>query len=365
MAKKASKKTVAPKAASQPSKIKIGVIGCGGIARNQHMPGYAKLPYAEIVACCDVVEASAKAAAQQFNVPQVFSDYKKLLKIKEIDAVSVCTPNFMHKQPTVDALMAGKHVLVEKPIAMNGQEGQEMCDAAKASGKKLAVGFNNRWRPEVQHVKKLIDAGEFGEIYYARAQALRRRGIPGWGVFGEKDKQGGGPLIDIGVHILDITLYLMGHPKPVAASGKAYTKFGTRKDVVGLMGQWNTDTFTVEDFAVGLIRFDNGSAATLESSFCANIGPTDIFTTALMGTKAGCDVLPLRIYTEENMQLYDVSPVALKKVDSTHAHEIKLFVDAIRNDTPVAVPGEQGLAVTKILDAIYKSQETDAEVRIN
>ena len=240
-----------------------------------------------------------------------------------------------------------------------------MCDAAKASGKQLAVGFNNRWRPEVQHVKKMVDAGEFGDIYYARAQALRRRGIPGWGVFGEKDKQGGGPLIDIGVHILDATLYLMGHPKPIAASGKTYTKFGTRKDVVGLMGQWNTETFTVEDFAVGLIRFDNDATVLLESSFCANIGPTGIFTAALMGTRAGCDLLPLKIYGEQGMQLYDVSPVSLPKVDSTHGHEVKLFVEAIKNNTPVVVPGEQGLAVTKILDAIYKSQETNAEVEID
>lgn len=353
------------KKASKPSKIKVGIIGCGGIARQQHMPGYAKLPDVEIVACCDVVEAAAKAAAEQFSVKKVFTDYDKLLKIKEIDAVSVCTPNFMHKQPTVDALTAGKHVIVEKPIAMNGKEGQEMCDAAAAAGKQLMVGFNNRWRPEVQYVKKQVDAGKFGDIYYARAQALRRRGIPGWGVFGEKDKQGGGPLIDIGVHILDATLYLMGHPKPIAASGKTYTKFGTRDDVVGLMGQWNTKTFTVEDFAVGLIRFDNGATVFLESSFCANIGPAGVFTAALMGTKAGCDLLPLKIYAEEEMQLLDVSPVSLPKMDSTHAHEIKLFVEAIKSNKPVPVPGEQGLAVTKILDAIYESEELGAEAKIS
>jgi len=364
MAKKTKKTTKRRKTSSQ-SKVKIGIIGCGGIAQNQHMPGYARLPDVEIVACCDVVKDSAKAAAEKFGVAKVFNDYKKLLQIKDIDAVSVCTPNFLHKQPTVDALGAGKHVLVEKPLAMNGEEGQEMCDAAKAAGKQLMVGFNNRWRPEVQHVKKLIDAGQFGDIYYARAQALRRRGIPGWGVFGEKDKQGGGPLIDIGVHILDATLYLMGNPKPIAASGRTYTKFGKRDDVVGLMGQWNTKTFTVEDFAVGLIRFDNGATAILESSFCANIGPTGVFTTALMGTKAGCDLLPLKIYTEENMQLYDVSPVSLPKVESTHGHNIKLFVEAIKNNQPVPVPGEQGLAVTKILDAIYQSEEANAEVAIH
>jgi len=352
------------KKSSAPSKIKVGVIGCGGIAKNQHMPGYAKLPDVELVACCDVVPEAAKEAAERFGFKKVFTDYKKLLAIKSIDAVSVCTPNFMHKQPTVDALMAGKHVLVEKPIAMNAQEGQEMCDAAKAAGKKLMVGFNNRWRPEVQLVKKQIEAGKFGRIYYARAQALRRRGIPGWGVFGEKDKQGGGPIIDIGVHILDMTLYLMGHPKPIAASGQTYCEFGKRDDVVGLMGQWNTKTFTVEDFAVALIRFAGGETVVLESSFCANIGQ-NVFSTSLMGTHGGCDLLPLKIYTEEDMQLYDVTPVHLPQMQSVHAHEIKLFIEAIKNDTPVPVPGEDGLVVAKITDAIYKSADINAEVKIS
>jgi len=352
------------KKTSRPSKIKVGIIGCGGIARNQHMPGYAQLPDVEIVACCDIVRDNAKLAAEKFGVKKIFTDYRALLKIKSIDAVSVCTPNYMHKQPTVDALAAGKHVLVEKPIAMNAAEAQEMCDAAKAAGKKLMVDFNNRWRPEVQLVKKQISEGKFGRIYFARAQALRRRGIPSWGVFGEKDKQGGGPLIDIGVHILDAVLYLMGFPKPIAASGKTYTEFGTRDDVVGLFGQWNTKTYTVEDFAVGLIRLRGGATIVLETSFCANIGPRSIFNASLMGTKAGCDLLPLRIYTEEGMQLYDVQPVFMRGVQSTHAESIRRFIEAIKNDAPVPIPGEEALIVAKITDAIYASSEQNREIKI-
>ncbi|MCK5328808.1 MAG: Gfo/Idh/MocA family oxidoreductase [Candidatus Latescibacteria bacterium] len=345
------------------AKIGVGVIGSGGIAQGAHLPGYAALEdEVEIVACCDVDEKVAKAAAERFGAKKVFTDYRDMLALKDIQAVSVCTPNFMHKTPTIAALKAGKHVLCEKPIAMNAIEGAAMCRTAKETGMKLMVGQNNRFRSDVQALKRQIDAEKFGEIYYARAQALRRRGIPGWGVFCDKEKQGGGPLVDIGVHALDLTWYLMGMPKPIAASGKTYTKFGTRDDVVGLMGQWDPKTFTVEDFAVGFIRFDNGATAIVESSFCANIDK-DIFSTALFGTSGGGQLSPIRIFTEENGTLFDVTPVHLPEV-KTHHREIELFIEAIRNDTEVPVPGEQALEVMKMLDAIYQSSERDKEVKI-
>jgi predicted dehydrogenase len=345
------------------AKIGVGVIGSGGIAQGAHLPGYAALKdEVEIVACCDLDEKVAKTAAERFGAKKVFKDYRDMLALEDIQAVSVCTPNFMHKTPTIAALKAGKHVLCEKPIAMNAIEGAEMCRTAQETGMKLMVGQNNRFRSDVQALKRQIDAEKFGEIYYARAQALRRRGIPGWGVFGDKEKQGGGPLVDIGVHALDLTWYLMGMPKPIAASGKTYTKFGTRDDVVGLMGQWDPKTFTVEDFAVGFIRFDNGATAIVESSFCANIGK-DLFTTALFGTSGGGQLSPIQIFTEENGTLFDVTPVHLPEV-KTHHREIELFIEAIRNDTEVPVPGEQALEVMKMLDAIYESSERDREVEI-
>ena len=236
-------------------KLGIGIIGSGGIAQNAHMPGYAAVPdLCKIVAVADVNADAAKVAAEKFNVKHVFSDYKKLLEMDEVDAVSVCTPNYLHHEPTIKAFQAGKHVLCEKPIAMNAREAAEMVAAGRKAKKKFMVGYNLRFAPTNQLLKKYIDAGDLGEIYFARAQALRRRGIPGWGVFIDKSKQGGGPLIDIGVHILDLTLWLLGHPKPVAASGQTYAKFGKRSDIVGFMGQWDYKNFTVEDFAIGLIR---------------------------------------------------------------------------------------------------------------
>jgi len=302
----------------------------------------------------------AKAAAEKFNVPHVFTDYRELLKLKEVDAVSICTPNYLHKQPTIDALEAGKHVLVEKPMAMNAQQGREMLAAAKRTGKKLQVALNMRFSTGVRTIKRFIDAGKLGEIYYARAQALRRRGIPGWGVFTQKDKQGGGPLIDIGVHILDATLFFMGHPRPVSVSGMTYTKFGTREGVVGLMGQWDPKTYTVEDFAVGLVRFENDATLVIESSFCANI-EHDIFNTTILGTEGGAQLNPLKLFREEEQTLLDITPYGLREVNS-HQQEVYAFLQAIINDTEPEVTAEQGLMATEIIDAIYASAETGREV---
>lgn len=343
--------------------INVGMIGTGGIAVNQHMPSLAKQPDVKIAAVCDVNEEAAKRAAERFDVPHVFSDYTKLLEMDDIDAVHVCTPNFLHMPPTVDALNAGKHVMVEKPLARNASEGAEMVRAARANGKKLMVAQNMRFGPDAQCLKRFIDAGELGEIYFARVWALRRRGIPSWGVFTDKEKQGGGPLIDIGVHVLDLTLYLMGHPKPVAASGKTYTKIGNTPGHVGVWGPWDHTKFTVEDYAGGFIRLDNGASIVLESSFAANLGD-ERMSASLMGTKGGAETSPLRIFGEQHGALIDITPVHLPSWSSYEA-EVRGFYDAIQNDTEPPVTGEQALDVMKILDAIYSSSEQDREVRID
>lgn len=345
--------------------IGIGIIGSGGIAQGAHLPGYKALEKegVKIVAVSDVNPEVARKAAEAFDVPHVFTDYKEMLQLDEIDAVSVCTPNFLHKQPTIDALNAGKHVLVEKPLAMNAEEGKAMVEAAKRNHKKLQVGFMTRFQATSQALKRFIDAGEMGEIYFARAVAMRRRGIPGWGVFTQKDKQGGGPLIDIGVHILDLTLWLMGHPKPTLCSGRAYAKFGPREGVLGLMGQWDPKAFTVEDFAVGLVRFENGATLVLESSFCANQEERDRFNTELFGTEGGCSYNPCKMFFEKHKTLIDATPAFLPQVKA-HEAEVRAFVNAIREDTPVPVTGEEALMTTQIIDAIYRSSDAGREVPI-
>jgi predicted dehydrogenase len=347
------------------SHLGIGIIGSGGIAQGAHMPGYKLCEDlgARMLAVSDVNPETAHSAAHNFGVPHVFTDYRDLLKMEEIHAVSICTPNYLHMQPTIDALEAGKHVLVEKPLAMNAIEGKAMVEAARRTGKKLQVGFMKRFESQAQALKRFIDAGEMGEIYFARAQAMRRRGIPGWGVFTQKDKQGGGPLIDIGVHILDLTLWLMGHPKPLLCSGQTYAKFGHRSGVVGLLGQWDPSTFTVEDFAVGLVRFDNGATLVLESAFVANQELRDVMNTELFGTEGGCSYNPCKMFFEKHQTLIDATPAYLPDVKAHHA-EIRSFVDAIVHDKPVPVTGEQGLMTTQIIDAIYRSTEQGREVAV-
>ncbi len=343
-------------------KIRLGFIGTGGIARNAHLNALQNIQEAEVVAAADIDEKVAKAAAEQFNIPKVYTDYKEMLREEKLDAVDICTPNLYHKQPTIDALKAGLHVLVEKPIAMNTKEARAMCDAAKETGKKLMVAQCQRFRSDVQVLKKYIDAGELGDIYYARVWALRRRGVPAWGVFIEKDKQGGGPMIDIGVHMLDMALYLMGHPKPIAVSGQCYTKFGKRKGVYNPWGQWDPKKYTVEDYATGLVRFANGATLSIEASFAANIKKDELNVT-LLGTEGGSDIDPFKIYTEKHNRLVDETPVNLPGVN-TYEAELREFLAAIKEDRDPLITGEQALMTQQILDGVYESSEKGKEILI-
>ncbi len=356
---------------TKDGKVGIGIIGFGGIAQAAHAPGYRAIPeQCEIVAIADIdLARREEARSDKWKIPNVFEDYRRMLEMPEIDAVSVCTPNYVHKEPTVDALHAGKHVLCEKPMAINAIEARAMRDAAHAAGKQLQIGYNWRFAAGAQSLKRAVDAGKLGDIYYARAQALRRRGVPGWGVFTQKDKQGGGPLIDIGVHITDLTLWLMGHKKPVAASAQIYTKFGNREGVIGTMGQWDPAIYTVEDFAVGLVRFEDGSTLTLESSFIANLAK-DVFTTHLFGVEGGAlfDMGDYTLFREEYGTLTDSKPGWLPEVPSSHGEEVRAFVRTVKEGIPVAetgaATGEQGLMVTQIMDALYRSGEEKREVAI-
>lgn len=344
--------------------VGIGIIGAGSIARGVHIPGYQALETAKVVAVADPVAASTQAACDESNIEHSYSDYREMLARDDIHAVSITTPNFLHMQAAVDALNAGKHVLCEKPLAMNAKEGAKMVAAAAKNDRKLMCGYNHRFRPEIQTLKKFAEEGGLGNMYFARVQALRRRGIPSWGLFVSKEKNGGGPLIDIGVHMLDATLHVLGFPKAVAVSGKTYQMFGKRSDVVGLMGQWDYKNFTVEDFAAAQVRFENGMILSLESSFCANIAENELMNFQILGDKGGCTLSPLQMHTEKDMTLLDIKPAFLPQDVHSHFAEIASFVDSILNDKPVYTPGEEALQVTRIIDAIYESSEKGREVKL-
>jgi predicted dehydrogenase len=354
-------------------KIGIGIIGFGGIARGAHFnSGYKKLAeHCEVLAVADILPHRCTEAKEQFGIPLGFADYHELLAMPEIDAVSVCTPNGVHMQATVDALRAGKHVLCEKPMAMNSRECKEMIAAQKETGRKLQVGFNMRFSPGAQSLKRAVENGEFGKVYHAAARAIRRRRVPTGGVFLSKELNGGGPLIDIGVHITDMTLWLMGHPKPAFTVGSATCEMGKTPNMVGEWGQWKPEDFTVEDFASAYIRFEDGRTMTLLSSFIANIDE-EHFDTQIFGTGAGAffdaNAGKYTMYREEFGTLTNTTAGYLPSVWSTHGREIEEFLRAIKNDLTIeevgAATGEQALMVTQIMDAIYKSSDEGKEVAI-
>lgn len=349
--------------ARRKKEIKVGIIGAGGIARAAHMPGYQAVEGVKVIAVCDIVKEVAEEFAKQFDIPNVFTDYKDLAAMDELDAISVCTPNNFHAGPTVAALKAGKHVLCEKPIAGNAKDGQAMVDAAKKEKKILQIGLHQRFQPSSQLLRKFIEEGELGQIYYARAVAMRRRGIPSWGAFVQRKMSGGGPLVDIGVHVLDLIVWLMGCPKPISAAGHAYTMFGNRKDAAaGDWGLWDVDNYDVEDFAVAYIRFGNGITATLETSWAAhfgNVGPSFI-----LGDKGGAQLSPFQIYQDKHGSLVDITPQVPRTRVDPHTTEVKAFIEAIREGGSSPVPGEEALAITKIFDAIYRSTKTGTMVSI-
>jgi predicted dehydrogenase len=348
-----------------PKTVRIAIIGSGGIARAVHIPGYRAIQEqgVEIVAVADVMPGRAEAVAKEFNIPHAYTSYAEMLAQEKPDAVSVCTPNVAHKEASIAALRAGVHVLCEKPMAMNVAEGQEMVAAARQAGKLLQIGLNWRFTSGAQTLKRFIDAGELGEIYYGESTCMRRRGIPGWGVFTQKDLQGGGALIDIGVHTLDHTLWLMGNPKPVAVTGATYAAFGKRQDVVSIWAHWDASKFNVEDMGVAMVRFANDATLMLRATWAANI-EKEFTETRILGTHGGALMNPLRIYKEMQQTLVDITPAYLPEVKA-HWKEIEHFIACVRGEAQCIVVPEQVLDVQRILDAIYKSAETRREVRLD
>lgn len=344
-------------------KLRVGLIGAGAIATDVHIPAYQKVPdNVEIVAISDVVYEKAKAVADDKGILHAFESYEKMLKDVELDAVSVCVPNKFHRDATIAALEAGCHVLCEKPPAMSAEEAQEMESIAKSQGKLLMYGFHYRFTQEVQTARRFIDGRELGNIYSARVHAIRRRGIPGWGVFTNKELQGGGPLIDIGVHMLDTALYLMGYPEPDIVLGQTHQQLGTQKGV-GLLGEWDYENFTVEDMAVGMITFKNGASLVLESAFAANVKEREVMQVSLLGNKGGADIFPLHIYQEKHGALVDLSPQYLPETNA-HQDEIHAFVsDCLQGNVDHRL-AEQGTRIQKIVDGLYQSAETGKAVQL-
>ncbi len=352
-------------------KFRVAIVGCGGIANGKHMPALRAVKNVEMVAFCDIIEERAIEAAKQYGIDgaKVTTDYTEIANDPDIDIVHVCTPNRSHSFITIACLEGGKHVMCEKPMAKTAAEAKEMLDAAKRTGKKLTIGYQNRQNAHKQILKKAVDEGKLGEIYYAQAHAVRRRGVPTWGVFLNEYEQGGGPLIDIGTHALDLTLWTMNNFEPKMVVGKAYRKLA---DIESPANTWKPEEYTVEDSAFGYIIMKNGASIMLESSWALNTLDEDEACCTVCGTKGGGTTKGGVCFNgEENGVLtterpevnggvayYDGNPSETPASES----DMKQWINAIVTDTDPCVLPEQAYVVSQILEAIYTSSKTGKPV---
>jgi len=355
-------------------KLKVGIIGCGGIANGKHLLALKESPDCEVVAFCDIVEDRATKACKEFGTEgaKTYTDYKELLKDKSIDTIHVCTPNKSHSFISIDALEAGKHVLCEKPMAKTYKEAMAMVEASERTGKKLTIGYQNRFNQAHLHLHDACEAGELGDIYIAKAHAIRRRAVPTWGVFLNEEEQGGGPLIDIGTHALDVTLWMMDNYKPKYVVGNSYKELTKTKNAANAFGSWNPEEYNVESAAFGFITMENGATIILESSWALNTTDVAEAQTTLCGTKAGATTKNGLVFNgEENSRLYEkkidtnVEGVAFFEGGGKNRDidiELAAFVNAVKNDTEVIIKPRQAAVVTQILEAIYESSNTKKPV---
>lgn len=349
--------------------LKIGIIGCGGIANGKHMPALKTVQDVEMVAFCDLIEERAEKAAVEYGGAEasVYTDYQEMLANEALDVIHVCTPNSSHSAITVAALEADCHVMCEKPMAKTTAEAQLMIEAAKRTGKKLTIGYQNRYRPDSMYLHEACQDGDLGEIYFAKGHAIRRRAVPTWGVFLDEEAQGGGPLIDIGTHALDLTLWMMDNYQPKYVVGKAYRELADTKDAANAWGPWDPEKFTVEDSAFGFIMMENGASIFLESAWALNSLDVKEAKTTLCGTKGGADMNDgLTLNGENRGHLFnnaiELETGGVDFYDGTGSDpaevEAKMWIDAILHDTELVVKPEEAFVVTQILEGIYESSKT-------
>ncbi len=351
-------------------KCRIGLIGAGNIAEC-HLSAYQKVPEAEIAAVCDIDPVRLKQTCDRFGIPEEhrYPNVEAMLAAETLDAADVCVWNVNHASCAIAALRAGLHVLCEKPMAYNVSEAEEMLRVAKEVNKLLMVGFVLRFSKENMVANDFIRAGMLGEVYYSRATYLRRHGCPG-GWFSDKARSGGGPVIDLGVHVIDQTRYLMGSPKPVSVYASVSDKLGCRPELkTGVdwkpEGASAQDRFDVEDFGVALIKYDNGATTLLETSY--DLNGESVTKKDLFGTKGGMSLSNQPIfYSEMNGYLVDIKPDTqnMKASNDMFVNEMAHFVDCILHGTPCQATAEDGVWVMKILEAIYESGRTGHEVLI-
>lgn len=348
--------------------VKIGIIGAGNIA-SVHMEAYRKNPEAKIEAICDINPDRLQDFGDKYGIEKRYHSVEEMLSDCELDAADVCVWNCNHAKCAIAALNAGLDVLCEKPMAFNAQEAEEMAAAAKKNNRLLMIGFVMRFSDESRVAKDFIEKGYFGDIYYSKATYLRRHGNPG-GWFSNKALSGGGPVIDLGVHVIDHTRYLMGCPKPVSVYAATFEQLGNRKNLKTNVGWMPKDAkpddiCNVEDLAIAMIRYDNGAVTLLETSYSLN--GEGITSKEIYGTKGGASLAgDPKFYMEMNDFMVDVTPDIKNLKDGKPMFEAEMnhFIDCVSKRTPCLAPAEDGIVIMKILDAIYESARTGHEVTL-
>jgi len=345
--------------------VGFGIIGCGSIGFN-HLKRLLKIPSARIAAVCDLNPSALEKSREEAGLPRrsLYRDYRQLLKQEDVEAVIISLPNRLHSTVTVESFEAGKHVFCEKPMAINLSEAKKMVQAAEMNKKKLQIGLHFRFRGDSQVLKAHVTNNELGEIYYAKCGSLRRSGIPGWGSWFTRQKDAGaGAIFDIGVHVLDLTLWLMSNFKPAAAYASSYAKFGPEKK--GL-GRWGTHVpegyFDVEDLAAALLKMENGASVSFEASWASHIAKPRFYVT-LLGDKAGLEFNPAYIYTTE-MDFHVDKKIYFEERDAYLA-EMNHFISCILNDEEPLTRPDEMLGLQKALDMIRKSSRENRVVTSN
>ena len=348
-----------------PKTLKVGVIGVGGIART-HFPGWVQSPHTEMIAFADIDPGRLKQAGEEQGVSLLYADPKELIRNRDLDIVDICTPNTYHTPLTVAALAAGKHVICEKPLAPTPKDVQKMIAARDRSGKLLMTAQHFRFQGSAQALKAELNTGLLGEVYHARSWMLRRSAAPTGAGFILKKHSGGGPCIDIGVHILDLTLWMMGNPKPVSVVGVTQDKLAHQKGAFSMWGGLIPKQFDVEEFAAAFVRFANGATLVLEVSWLLHHKTMgEDMQMWLYGEDAGGHWPSNEILTTNNKtKQHFNTQLTRAEGGAPHAKECMAFAEAVAKGLPSPVPAEQSLDVIAILDGLYRSAASGKEVKV-
>jgi len=346
----------------KPERVRVAVVGTGGIGR-YHIRLWQELPTAEVVGVFDPDAKAAREAAERYGVKRIYGALAEAVGDPKVDLVDICSPNMFHREGVVAALEAGKHCLCEKPLAVTPAEIEAMIAARDRSGKLLMTAQHLRFEQRSQALKRLIDAGRLGDVYYTRACWLRRRFAPVTPGFLRRQQAGRGAGTDIGVHVLDLAMHFLGHPRPVSVSGVTARHLAQRPDVANEWGAFRAADFEVEEFAAGFIRFENGAALSLEVSWLLNMLEKEHYGVWLYGTEGGAQWPELKLSSVQDGLLVDTTIVSQTGGDG-HKNELAACADAVLHGKPSPVPAEQSLTVARMLAALYESAETGREVRL-